>query len=218
MTTKEPGYVYILTNPSFREDWVKIGKSTNMEKRLKTLNTTALPLPFKVYATIKTSKYEELEKIIHKQIDRLTDLRINQSREFFNVHPAQALDIFLDQATALDDAIVTKYENGKPRQIYPVLEKAKEEKEKKPQRPPFDFSMVGLNVGDKIIFDALNLEVKVAGRNKVEYEGRLWSLSAFCGTYLPENMHNASEAYQGPKYFSYQGKTLWEIRLEKETK
>jgi hypothetical protein len=29
-------------------------------------------------------------------------------------------------------------------------------------------------------------------------------------------MHNASEAYQGPKYFSYQGKTLWEIRLEKE--
>ena len=173
-------------------------------------------MPFKVYATIKTSKYEELEKIIHKQIDRLTDLRINQSREFFNVHPAQALDIFLDQATALDDAIVTKYENGKPRQMYPVLEKSKEEKEKKPQRPPFDFSMVGLNVGDKVIFDALNLEVKVAGRNKVEYEGRLWSLSAFCGTYLPENMHNASEAYQGPKYFSYQGKTLWEIRLEKE--
>lgn len=218
MKTNEPGYVYILTNPSFREDWVKIGKSTNMEKRVKTLNTTALPLPFKVYATIKTAKYEELEKIIHKQIDRLTDLRINQSREFFNVHPAQALDIFLDQATALDDAIVTKYENGRPRQMYPVLEKSKEEREKKPQRPPFDFSMVGLNVGDKVVFDALNLEVKVAGKNKVEYEGRLWSLSAFCGTYLPENMHNASEAYQGPKYFSYQGKTLWEIRLEKEKK
>ena len=28
MTNKEPGYVYILTNPSFREDWVKIGKSS----------------------------------------------------------------------------------------------------------------------------------------------------------------------------------------------
>jgi hypothetical protein len=23
MTNKEPGYVYILTNPSFREDWEK---------------------------------------------------------------------------------------------------------------------------------------------------------------------------------------------------
>lgn len=216
MATKEPGYVYILTNPSFREDWVKIGKTLDIERRLKTLNTTALPLPFKVYATIKTCKYEELEKIIHKQIDRLTDLRINQSREFFNVHPAQALDIFLDQATALEDAKVVKYENGKPRQMYPVMEKTKEDKEKKPQRPPFDFNMVGLNVGDKVIFDALGIEVKVAGKNKVEYEGRLWSLSAFCGTYLPENIHNSSEAYQGPKYFSYNGKTLWEIRLERE--
>ena len=28
MSNKEPGYVYILTNPSFREDWVKIGKMT----------------------------------------------------------------------------------------------------------------------------------------------------------------------------------------------
>ena len=24
MSNKEPGYVYILTNPSFRKDWVKI--------------------------------------------------------------------------------------------------------------------------------------------------------------------------------------------------
>ena len=91
-----------------------------------------------------------------------------------------------------------------------------EKKEKKAQRAPFDFSMVGLNIGDTVIFDALNLPVKVADKNKVEYEGRLWSLSAFCGTYLPEEMHNSSESYQGPKYFSYQGKTLWEIRLERE--
>ena len=29
MSNKEPGYVYILTNPSFREDWVKIGKNSH---------------------------------------------------------------------------------------------------------------------------------------------------------------------------------------------
>lgn len=29
MSNKEPGYVYILTNPSFREDWVKIGRSSH---------------------------------------------------------------------------------------------------------------------------------------------------------------------------------------------
>ena len=215
----EQGYVYILTNPSFREDWVKIGKSSRpVNIRSKELDNTAVPLPFEIYATMRTVKYAEIERIVHKQIDRLTDLRIRQNREFFNVHPSQALDILLDLAHAVEDAVVMRYDDGNPYQVYPAVEKPKSKNpgEKKEPRNPFDFSMVGLNVGDTIIFDPLNLPVKVAGKNKVEYEGRLWSLSAFCGTYLPEDKQNQSGAYQGPKYFSYQGKTLWEIRLERE--
>ena len=47
MATKEPGYVYILTNPSFREDWVKIGKSSRpVDVRSKELDNTAMPLSF----------------------------------------------------------------------------------------------------------------------------------------------------------------------------
>ena len=80
------GYVYILTNPSFREDWVKIGKSSRpVNIRSKELDNTAVPLPFEIYATLQTCKYEKVEKLIHKTIDRLTDLRIRQNREFFNV-------------------------------------------------------------------------------------------------------------------------------------
>ena len=67
---KEAGYVYILTNPSFKEDWVKIGKSSRpVDIRSKELDNTAVPLPFEIYATLKTSKYEEVEKLIHKTID-----------------------------------------------------------------------------------------------------------------------------------------------------
>ena len=88
--------------------------------------------------------------------------------------------------------------------------------EKHTQRKPFDFSMVGLQDGDLITFTPLNIQVKVNGKNKVEHEGRLWSLSAFTGTFMPEHMQNNSGAYQGPKYFTYNNKTLWEIRLEKE--
>ena len=218
MATKETGYVYILTNPSFREDWVKIGKSSRpVDVRSKELDNTAVPLPFDIYATMQTEKYSEAEKAIHKQIDRLTDRRIRQNREFFNLEPSLALEIMLDLAQLSPDAVVMKYENGEPHQVYPVMEVViKQVDQKKEQRPPFDFSMVGLTVGDEIIFDALQLPVKVAGKNKVEHDGRLWSLSAFCGTFLPEEMHNKSEAYQGPKYFSYKGKTLWNIRLEKE--
>ena len=50
MVTKEPGYVYILTNPSFREDWVKIGKSSrSVDVRSKVLDNTEVPLPFEIF-------------------------------------------------------------------------------------------------------------------------------------------------------------------------
>ena len=115
MNKKEPGYVYILTNPSFREDWVKIGKSSRpVDVRSKELDNTAVPLPFEIYATMKTTKYNEVEKLVHKTIDRLTDLRIRQNREFFNVAPQLALDIFRDIAMALDDAEITEYQKEIP--------------------------------------------------------------------------------------------------------
>lgn len=81
--TREPGYVYILTNPSFREDWVKIGKSARpVDVRSKELDNTAVPLPFEIYATIRTIKYNEVEKLVHELIDSLTDFRIRRNREF----------------------------------------------------------------------------------------------------------------------------------------
>lgn len=58
----ETGYVYILTNPSFREDWVKIGKSSRpVDVRSKELDNTAVPLPFEIYATLKTTKYAKVD-------------------------------------------------------------------------------------------------------------------------------------------------------------
>ena len=105
MSIKEPGYVYILTNPSFKEDWVKIGRSSRpVDVRSKELDNTAVPLPFEIYATMKTVKYVEAEKLIHRYIERFTNLRIRDNREFFNVQPEVALDIFKDVACMLDDA------------------------------------------------------------------------------------------------------------------
>lgn len=105
MATKEPGYVYILTNPSFREDWVKIGKSSRpVDVRSMELDNTAVPLPFEIFATMKTVKYNEAEKLVHRYIERFTNLRIRNNREFFNVQPEEALEIFKEVAMLLDDA------------------------------------------------------------------------------------------------------------------
>ena len=77
----EKGYVYVLTNPSFKENWVKIGKSKRKpEVRGKELYNTAVPLPYEIYATLKTVKYNEAESMIHRSIDRITDLRIAANR------------------------------------------------------------------------------------------------------------------------------------------
>ena len=87
MSNKEPGYVYILTNPSFREDWVKIGKSSRpVDVRSKELDNTAVPLPFEIFATMKAknnkavqgivavSDAEQIEKI-RKEVESLDDIK-----------------------------------------------------------------------------------------------------------------------------------------------
>lgn len=215
MSKNESGYVYILTNPSFREDWVKIGKSSRpVDVRSKELDNTAVPLPFEIYATMKTVKYNEVEKVVHKTIDRLTDLRIRQNREFFNIEPQRALDILRDLATTIDDAEILLYENNEP-----IREKERKMEEKhEERRARFKFSMCGIKIGEFVTFEPTGLVVKVASDDSVEYEGRIYKLSPFVGTFMPEDKRNKSGAYQGAKYFSYNGKILDNIRSEREKK
>ena len=210
------GYVYILTNPSFREDWVKIGKSSRpVDVRSKELDNTAVPLPFEIFATMKTVKFNEVEKLVHKTIDRLTDLRIRQNREFFNVPPQIALDIFKDIARTIDDADVVEYEDNKPIQKKKEVEPTGYPLHKN-RRPPFKFSMVGIKIGDYVVFDPLNINVKVATDDSVEYNNRIYKLSPFVGTFLPEEKQTPSRTYQGSKFFSYNGKVLENLRKTME--
>ncbi|MBQ8222653.1 MAG: GIY-YIG nuclease family protein [Bacteroidales bacterium] len=211
---KEAGYVYILTNPSFKEDWVKIGKSSRpVDVRSKELDNTAVPLPFEIYATLKTVKYEEVEKLIHKTIDRLTDLRIRQNREFFNVSPAKALDILKDISTTLDDAVIDEVYLGDDRF---KTDNDSEEVHSKKTRPRFKFSMVNIPIGAILTFIPTGIKVKVADDDKIEYEGRLYKLSPFVGTFMPENKRNTSGAYQGAKYFTFNDEILDDIRKRME--
>jgi hypothetical protein len=56
----------------------------------------------------------------------------------------------------------------------------------------------------------------VASDDQIEYEGRIYKLSPFVGTFMPEEKRNTSGAYQGAKYFSYNGKILDDLRTEME--
>ena len=214
MKTIEQGYVYILTNPSFKEDWVKIGKSSRpVDVRSKELDNTAVPLPFEIFATMKTCKYNEVEKLVHKNIDRLSDLRIRQNREFFNVAPQVALDILYDIAKLIDDAAIVLYHENKP-----IVDSnpGTVPKKREVKRSRFKFSMCDIKIGELITFVPTGLVVKVASDDSIEYDGRIYKLSPFVGTFMPEEKRNTSGAYQGAKYFSYDGCILDDLRMKKE--
>ena len=102
----DSGYVYILTNPCFRKDWVKIGKTSRpVDTRSKELDNTSIPLPFEVYAMLKTNNMTKIERLIQGLIEEFNPaLRIRRNREFFNVPPAKALGLLAKAAEILDEA------------------------------------------------------------------------------------------------------------------
>lgn len=86
--TQQEGFVYIMTNPSFKENWIKIGYTERtVEERCKELSNTSVPFPFQIFATLKTRQYKEIESILHESLD---NYRVNQDREFFLIKPERA--------------------------------------------------------------------------------------------------------------------------------
>lgn len=92
--------VYLLSNVSI-PGWVKIGRTSNVDKRLKDLYNTSVPLPFKLEESIRTYSHQgsiTLEKSIHTITDTLNlDLRKNteaKNREFFKLSVMEAKQVF----------------------------------------------------------------------------------------------------------------------------
>lgn len=220
------GYVYILTNPSFRDDWVKIGKSSRpVNLRSKELDNTAVPLPFEIYAVMETEKYEEAEKQIHHLIDIVNpDMRIRKGREFFNVTPEKALSIFQECARTLDDAKITTYAD----QFDP--EGRNEDKAKIngasirtchiTRTSRLTFGSLGIPVGAELSF-AENDAVKATVMNDTNLvqlqDGTEVSLSRAVAI-VKRRLGTAtnSESYQGGVYWLYKGQRLTTIRNQKE--
>lgn len=89
------------------------------------------------------------------------------------------------------------------------------EKPKRTQGARFTFSMCGILPGEKIVFAPEQIEVTVADDTHVEFCGEQFTLSGFCRAFMPDGKRKPSNAYQGPKYFTYGGVTLMKLRAEK---
>ncbi len=95
---EKTGYIYVLTNESFHmENWIKIGYAEDVEKRVKELSNTSVPLPYQVYCTYEIPRIEgtkDPDKLLHDLISKLNpDLRITPNREFFEMYPWDAYEM-----------------------------------------------------------------------------------------------------------------------------
>jgi len=76
------GIVYIVKNPSFKDDIIKIGITRNFDQRLKDLSGSNVPYPFECLYACEVKDCREVESAIH-DICKSTRIR----KEFFNTDP-----------------------------------------------------------------------------------------------------------------------------------
>ena len=76
--------VYVLTNEAM-PGLVKVGKTSgSLEKRMRDLYKTGVPIPFSCFYAVDVKDADFVERKIHEAFD---DMRLNESREFFTIAP-----------------------------------------------------------------------------------------------------------------------------------
>ena len=210
------GVIYILTNPSFPE-YVKIGYAKDIEQRLLQLNRSeTIPFAFRVYATYDVvTPLSDL--ILHDLIDGLNpDLRAietfngkKRTREFYEMTPEYAYNILSSIAKLSGTESRLKRIKPEGHEVEDI--KMAEEAEKAYRRGPFTFSSVGIDPGEIISFvPDLSITATVVDDKHIRIGETVTSLSGAAKSILHKN------ALQGPKYWSYNGRILDDIRTEKE--
>lgn len=201
------GIIYIFTNDAM-PNFIKIGITTDLERRLRELDTTGIPLPFRCHYAIEIEDYDKKERFIH---DAFADHRIRQNREFFTLAPERAVSML----KAIGGKEVQFGNNEMIDEEGNVVDDNKTEKK---LRSAFTFSGAKIPVGSEIAFTRdENKKAKVISDKKVEYEGKEYSLSLLAQS-LFEQIGYHWKSVQGPAYFKYDGEILSDrrSRLEEE--
>ena len=86
-----PGYIYILQNPSLEETHLKIGRTTRdpEERAAEISSSTGVPTPFEVAWWSESVDCHRAESILHHH---LTPYRTSTAREFFEIDLDEAID------------------------------------------------------------------------------------------------------------------------------
>ena len=200
------GVVYCLTNPEM-PDLVKIGMTTDLERRLRQLDNTSVPVPFECVMAVEVENAVEAEKLLHEVFGTQ---RVRPSREFFRVGVEYVLAAMRltggGDVTPSDDVV----EDEEARR---ALEQARV------RRGRFNFDMVGIPAGTEIYFrpeptDATPITAQVYSNNRIFFEDAVTTLSRAAGDVLERR--GMARSVAGPEYWYYEGESLGDRRRRME--
>ena len=181
--------------------YVKIGKTTNLEQRIRSLDTTSVALPFECFyaCTVKDAAF--VEQQLH---DAFLGHRVRSSREFFEISPERAVAALklaeIQNVTPKKDFVETQEDQQ-------ALNQART------RRAVFNFKMVDIPVGAELIFSRdENIKAKVIDNRSIMFNGEITSLSTSAQKIL-----NYDYGVAGTDYWMYESETLDERRRRIES-
>jgi hypothetical protein len=188
---------------------VKIGCTAGkVEDRIKQLSgDSGVPVAFKCHFAAAVDDMAFKEKNLHQLF---SDKRVNPNREFFEVAPEKVV-------LAIRMGPFTEVTPGKP-DIPPEEEEAFEKADDAEQAKKSNLKLdaIGIHAGAVLTFTRdENVHATVVTGNKVEYDNQVLSISRAALLAL-EKLGKKWSAVQGSLYWMFQGKTLEEIRRQKE--
>ncbi len=195
------GIVYVLSNPAF-DNYVKVGRTVDLEQRLKQLDNTSVPLPFRCVFAIEVDDEVAVERLVHQAF---ADVRVRTTREFFEID-AQRVISALKLTNGKD--VTPKEDIAEDEESIEALERTVA------KRKSYSFSDAHVNVGDVLTYskdDAVT--ATVVADKKVEFEGEIVSLSKAALTLLHREGYKWKQT-NGWAFWMKDGETLGE-RVER---
>jgi hypothetical protein len=164
-----PGIVYILTNAAM-PGLVKIGKTTGRtEERMATLYTSGVPVPFDCVYAAKVNDVEVVEVAFQEAFG---PYRVNPKREFFEIHPEQAVALL--RLLALEDA-TPQVSKEADREIDAPSREARDQLRRR--RPPLNFIEMGIPVGSRLQSIHGDETATVVSERLVDFRGEQMALT-----------------------------------------
>ena len=193
--------VYVLSNPAF-DRYVKVGRTSDLEQRLRQLDNTSVPLPFRCEFAIEVDDEVEAERLVHQAF---ADVRVRSSREFFEVEPQRGIAAL--KLTGGKD-ITPKEDVAEDAEGIEALERTVA------KRRSYSFDDAHVSVGDVLVYTRdESVTATVVADKKIEFEGEVTSLSRAALTLLHKDGYKWKQA-NGWAYWMKDGETMGE-RVER---